>query len=197
MFARFGFQCSPGTVVAAIGTLWLLAIPGTAMASSAWGEDTDGDGTDDHVYFDRDDDGNPEECWFGETNSHPWPRKIYKDTDDDGDWDEVQADDDNDGDLDGWRAIGPLDENPRPTTNPFGTLGDMNGDGFVNNFDIDPFVLAVIDRDLFELLVPDGNWYAADFGYNSIGSTPVNNFDIDPFVECIVAGNCYFHDWPN
>ncbi|MBL8877500.1 MAG: immunoglobulin domain-containing protein [Phycisphaerales bacterium] len=65
--------------------------------------------------------------------------------------------------------------------------GDMNCDGVVNNFDIDPFVLALTDFDAYELLFPD-----CDGG--SHGDTNddgvLNNFDIDPFVNCIMNGGC-------
>lgn len=64
-------------------------------------------------------------------------------------------------------------------------LGDMNGDGEVNNFDIDAFVLALVD--------PDG--YAAAFpGLDRVrrgdidGDGEMNNFDIDPFVSILIGG---------
>lgn len=64
-------------------------------------------------------------------------------------------------------------------------LGDMNGDGDLNNFDIDPFVLALVD--------PDG--YATAFpGLDRLrlgdidGDGDLNNFDIDPFVNLLIGG---------
>lgn len=64
-------------------------------------------------------------------------------------------------------------------------LGDMNGDGDINNFDIDPFVLALVD--------PDG--YATAFpGLDRLrlgdidGDGNMNNFDIDPFVNLLIGG---------
>ena len=68
--------------------------------------------------------------------------------------------------------------------------GDANCDDVVNTFDIDPFVLALVQGQ-------DG-WEAA-FGNTACdyfcvcdanGDSAVNAFDIDPFVACIVAGGC-------
>jgi hypothetical protein len=62
--------------------------------------------------------------------------------------------------------------------------GDLNCDGAVNAFDIDPFVLALTN--------PDG--YAASFPLCDVlladanGDGQVNVFDIDPFVEILVGG---------
>jgi len=62
--------------------------------------------------------------------------------------------------------------------------GDLNCDGAVNAFDIDPFVLALTN--------PDG--YAASFPLCDVlladanGDGLVNAFDIDPFVEIVVGG---------
>jgi len=56
--------------------------------------------------------------------------------------------------------------------------GDMNCDGIVNAFDIDPFVLAITDADAYAAVHPDCNIYAGDV--NEDGS--INAFDIDPFV---------------
>jgi len=55
--------------------------------------------------------------------------------------------------------------------------GDVNGDGLVNNFDIDPFVAAVVD-----------GTYICSADTNCDGL--VNNFDIDPFVQAVVDGVC-------
>jgi hypothetical protein len=70
--------------------------------------------------------------------------------------------------------------------NPTAPLGDLNCDGLVNPFDIDPFVLALVN--------PAG--YAQQFPNCSImngdtdGDGLVNVFDIDPFVQCIVHNGC-------
>ena len=61
--------------------------------------------------------------------------------------------------------------------------GDMNCDGRVNNFDIDPFVLAIVSgQAAYEAAYPDCDFMNADA--NSDGT--VNNFDIDPFVDLLV-----------
>ncbi|MGE0482355.1 MAG: PQQ-binding-like beta-propeller repeat protein [Phycisphaerae bacterium] len=60
--------------------------------------------------------------------------------------------------------------------------GDLNCDGAVNNFDIDPFVLAVTDAAAYGAAFPNCNVELADL--NCDGA--VNNFDIDPFVAVLV-----------
>ncbi|MBL8877838.1 MAG: hypothetical protein JNG88_01860 [Phycisphaerales bacterium] len=64
--------------------------------------------------------------------------------------------------------------------------GDMNCDGFVNNFDIDPFVLALTDADAYAAEFPNCNINNADVNNDNA----VNNFDIDPFVLCLVNAGC-------
>ncbi|MBL8878041.1 MAG: hypothetical protein JNG88_02885 [Phycisphaerales bacterium] len=56
-----------------------------------------------------------------------------------------------------------------------GGPGDMNGDGAVNNFDIDPFVAALIG-DTF------------NFRADCNGDGRLDNFDIDAFVEILLGG---------
>ncbi len=63
-------------------------------------------------------------------------------------------------------------------------LGDLNCDGSVNFFDIDPFVLAVTDPVAYESAYPDCNILNADC--NEDGA--VDFFDIDPFVALITGG---------
>lgn len=64
-------------------------------------------------------------------------------------------------------------------------LGDMNGDGDVNNFDIDAFVLALVDASGYEAAYP---------GLDRVrrgdidGDGEMNNFDIDPFVTLLIGG---------
>ncbi|MGE0481532.1 MAG: hypothetical protein AB7Q17_13775 [Phycisphaerae bacterium] len=68
--------------------------------------------------------------------------------------------------------------------------GDSNCDGLVNSFDIDAFVLAIVN--------PDGpGGYTETFPNcdlicaNDIDQDGnVNSFDIDGFVECVVNGAC-------
>ncbi|MGE0479820.1 MAG: hypothetical protein AB7Q17_05045, partial [Phycisphaerae bacterium] len=61
------------------------------------------------------------------------------------------------------------------------TPGDLNCDGVVNNFDIDPFVLALTDPAGYAGAFPACTALAADVD----GDTSINNFDIDPFVALL------------
>ncbi|MBL8879256.1 MAG: YncE family protein [Phycisphaerales bacterium] len=61
--------------------------------------------------------------------------------------------------------------------------GDMNGDGQLNNFDIDPFVLALTQPDQYAAQFPGLNGACAG---DVNGIDGLNNFDIDPFVELLV-----------
>jgi len=56
--------------------------------------------------------------------------------------------------------------------------GDLNCDGAINNFDIDPFVLALTNPAGYAQQYPNCNRMLADINGDGI----VNNFDIDPFV---------------
>jgi hypothetical protein len=62
--------------------------------------------------------------------------------------------------------------------------GDVNCDGAVNAFDIDPFVLALTDPTGYAAAYPSCRILNADT--NCDGA--VNAFDIDPFVECLTGG---------
>ncbi|MBK8915129.1 MAG: hypothetical protein IPM64_11120 [Phycisphaerales bacterium] len=62
--------------------------------------------------------------------------------------------------------------------------GDMNGDGVVNNFDIDPFVLALIAPDQYAAQFPGIDPNCAGDVDNS---GAFNNFDIDPFVAKVIG----------
>lgn len=66
------------------------------------------------------------------------------------------------------------------------TRGDVNCDFWINNFDIDAFVLALSDDIAFYWEYPACDIRSADM--NDDGA--VNNFDIDPFIECITNGQC-------
>ena len=63
-------------------------------------------------------------------------------------------------------------------------IGDLNCDGAVNNFDIDPFVLALTSPSGYDAAYPDCDSMLADC--NEDGS--VDNFDIDAFVELVTGG---------
>jgi len=60
-------------------------------------------------------------------------------------------------------------------------LGDLNCDGIVNNFDIDPFTAALTDPLGYVAAHPDCNLMNADCNADGV----VNNFDIDPFVKLL------------
>jgi hypothetical protein len=76
----------------------------------------------------------------------------------------------------------PLDEPADPCGNQL--LGDMNGDASVDNFDIDPFVLALTAPDLWRAQYPGILLEcAADMNQDGV----FNNFDIDPFVAVVAS----------
>lgn len=68
------------------------------------------------------------------------------------------------------------------TDRPF-VFGDLNCDGVRNNFDIDPFVLALSQPDTYAAEFPNCDERNGDV--NSDGQ--FNNFDIDRFVEVLSA----------
>ncbi|MGE0480028.1 MAG: FG-GAP repeat domain-containing protein [Phycisphaerae bacterium] len=63
-------------------------------------------------------------------------------------------------------------------------LGDLNCDGVLNNFDIDPFVLTLTDPAGYAAAYPECSMHNADVNCDG----DVNNFDIDPFVSCLTQG---------
>jgi hypothetical protein len=62
--------------------------------------------------------------------------------------------------------------------------GDLNCDGLINAFDIDPFVLALTDPGAYGSAYPGCNHMLADVN----GDGTVNAFDIDPFVLVLTGG---------
>jgi len=64
---------------------------------------------------------------------------------------------------------------------PAALVGDLNCDGVVNNFDIDPFVLALTDPAEYAKRFPRCDRMLADCN----GDGVVDNFDIDPFVKLL------------
>jgi 6-phosphogluconolactonase (cycloisomerase 2 family) len=62
--------------------------------------------------------------------------------------------------------------------------GDLNCDGAINTFDIDPFVLALTDTAAYAEAYPGCDWMLADIN----GDGFVNTFDIDPFVLLLTGG---------
>lgn len=75
---------------------------------------------------------------------------------------------------------------PGALTTPGILAGDMNCDGLVNNFDIDPFVLALVTPQAYVLAFPNCNILNGDVDH----SGTLTNFDIDPFVVCLVNFGC-------
>ena len=62
-------------------------------------------------------------------------------------------------------------------------LGDLNCDGQLDAFDIDPFVLALTDPVGYAQQFPDCDRMLADID----GDGDVDSFDIDPFVELLTG----------
>ena len=65
-------------------------------------------------------------------------------------------------------------------------LGDMNCDGLVNNFDIDPFLDALFDPATYDANNPNCIILNGDVD----GSGTVDSFDIEGFLDCVGAGGC-------
>lgn len=61
--------------------------------------------------------------------------------------------------------------------------GDMNCDGRFDNFDIEPFVLAITIPDDYDTLYPNCGKLTGDFNHDGA----FDNFDIDPFVDCLIG----------
>ncbi|MBL8880431.1 MAG: immunoglobulin domain-containing protein [Phycisphaerales bacterium] len=61
--------------------------------------------------------------------------------------------------------------------------GDLNCDGALDNFDIDPFVFALIDPAGYATAYPNCDRDRADIN----GDGVVDNFDIDPFVARLIG----------
>jgi hypothetical protein len=71
-----------------------------------------------------------------------------------------------------------LNQNGIPDECEFQRAGDLNCDGLINVFDIDPFVLAITIADGYSALYPDCNRFLADLN----GDGVIDVFDIDGFV---------------
>ena len=65
-----------------------------------------------------------------------------------------------------------------------GMPGDLNCDGTLNAFDIDPFVLALTDPAGYAAAYPDCDIMRGDINRDG----RVDSFDIDPFVELLIGG---------
>jgi hypothetical protein len=64
-------------------------------------------------------------------------------------------------------------------------IGDMNGDGLVNNFDLGPFEMALTDPSGYSSLYPSLTNYGVRGDVN--GDLVFNNFDIGPFETLLTA----------
>ena len=65
-------------------------------------------------------------------------------------------------------------------------LGDLDCDGDVDSFDIDPFVLALTDPVAYAQQFPDCDYLLGDLDCDG----DLDAFDIDPFVVCLTTGVC-------
>ncbi|MBN2563546.1 MAG: hypothetical protein JXQ75_21715 [Phycisphaerae bacterium] len=72
------------------------------------------------------------------------------------------------------------DPNPCPQPPPVCCVGDVNGDGFITESDVAPFVAALLDP-------PDGG--TIDFCRADIDENlAINGLDIEPFVQLLLTG---------
>jgi hypothetical protein len=62
-------------------------------------------------------------------------------------------------------------------------LGDLNCDCSLNAFDIEPFLVALIDPAGYAVAYPDCDIRLADVN----GSGSIDSFDIEPFIDLLVA----------
>ncbi len=69
---------------------------------------------------------------------------------------------------------------------PVGMKGDVDCDGDIDFFDIDPFVVALGGEAAYYAVYPDCIWSLADTDCDG----DVDFFDIDPFVACLTDGIC-------
>lgn len=63
-------------------------------------------------------------------------------------------------------------------------VGDTNCDGAIDNFDIDPFILAIVDPAGYAAAFPGCFLETADANCDGV----VDNFDIDAWVACLTGG---------
>ncbi|MBL8880569.1 MAG: hypothetical protein JNG88_15760 [Phycisphaerales bacterium] len=62
-------------------------------------------------------------------------------------------------------------------------IGDVNCDGDINNFDIDPFVVAIVDPVGYSIAFPGCDIFRADVNRDGV----IDNFDIDAFVRLVIC----------
>lgn len=76
------------------------------------------------------------------------------------------------------------DPPPNPGTKREHLMGDMNGDGKVDQADVDAFVLALSDRAAYIAQYGEENYANGDFK----GSGTITFADINPFLEALSQG---------
>lgn len=93
-----------------------------------------------------------------------------------------------------WHGIGSACETGSPCAVPTCKRGDANCDGTINNFDVDPFVAAILhageSQAPAEYLAGGATqqcWDQRGCWGDVSRSNSFDNFDIDPFVACIVS----------
>ena len=60
-------------------------------------------------------------------------------------------------------------------------VGDVNCDATIDAFDIEPFILALFDRDSYIIRYPGCDLLLADVNSDGV----VNAFDIEPFINLL------------
>jgi murein tripeptide amidase MpaA len=118
----------------------------------------------------------PECMWDPECNDNGIPDECEPDCNDNGQPDDCDIAQGVSQDADGDGVPDECESASRP--------GDLNCDGAVNGYDIDPFVLALTDPSEYAVAHPDCAISNADI--NADGS--VNGYDIDPFVQLLTGG---------
>ncbi|QOJ13716.1 MAG: hypothetical protein HRU75_03265 [Planctomycetia bacterium] len=99
----------------------------------------------------------------------------------------IGVDRDADGFLDGDERDSGSDPALAQSTPVAANRGDLNCDGVVNNFDIDPFVLALVNPGQYGIQFPGCYAQYADVDLDGA----VTNFDIDVFVtDCLLGESC-------
>ena len=86
--------------------------------------------------------------------------------------------------TDGWQFRSADGAEPPQLVVWYQVLGDLNCDGVCDAIDVEPFVLALVNPDAYELAYPDCDIMLADA--NRDGN--VNLFDIDAFVALLARG---------
>lgn len=73
-----------------------------------------------------------------------------------------------------------------PSLAPQFALGDLNCDGGVNSFDIEPFIQGLLSPATYTTQYPDCDISLGDIN----GDSGYNSFDIEPFIACVLNAGC-------